>query len=94
MTSASPGGRFIASIAISICRSSSQAFACSILSCTLGLAVQQLFHFVGVGHLAELFGKLLVLGEQRPRVGDRFLDVAEDIFVRVEVRLLLQAGRR
>ena len=60
------------------------------MSCTLGLAIEQLFHFVGVGHLAELFGKLLVLGEQCPRGGDRFLDVAEDVFIRVEVRLLLQ----
>ena len=34
VTSASPGGRFIASMAISIWRSSSQALTCSILSCT------------------------------------------------------------
>ena len=60
----------------------------------LGLAIEQLFHFVGVGHFAELFGELLVLGEQRPRRGDGFFDVAEDVLVRVELRLLRQQADR
>ena len=59
-----------------------------------GLAVEQLFHLVGVGHLAELLGELLELGEQGPRRGDGLLDVAEHVLVRIELRLLRQAGRR
>ena len=56
----------------------------------LGLALEQLFHFVGVGNLAQLFGKLLVFGEQRPRRSDGLLDVAEHVLVRIEMRLLLK----
>ncbi len=56
----------------------------------LGLALEQLFHFVGIGHFAQLFGELLVLGEERPCRGDGFFDIAEDVFVRVEMGLLFQ----
>ena len=56
----------------------------------LGLAFEQLFHLVGVGDFAQFFGELLELGEQCPRGCDRFLDVAEHVLVRVELRLLLQ----
>ena len=59
-----------------------------------GLAVEQLFHLVGIGHFAELFGKLLELGEQCPRRGDGFFDVAEYVFVRIELAALASAGRR
>ena len=52
------------------------------------LAVHQLFHRVGVGHLAELVAELLELLEQGPRPGDRFFDVAADVLVGVELRLL------
>ena len=41
-TSASPGGSCMASIAISICRSSSQAFTASILSCTRACSASSL----------------------------------------------------
>ena len=54
----------------------------------LGLAVEQLFHFVGIGDFAELLGELFVLGEECPGGGDGFFDVAEDVFVRIEMGFL------
>ena len=90
MTSASPGGRFIAlhrDFDLPVELPGVHGFD---LVLHLGLAFEQLFHFVGVGHFAELFGELLELGEQRPRRGDGFLDVAEDVLVGIELRLLFQ----
>ncbi len=67
-TSASPGGSRMASIAISICRSSSQPLAASMASWTSALLFEELLHLVGVGPLAEP-GVDLVEPVQQARVG-------------------------
>ena len=90
VTSASPGGKFIAlhrdfNLAIEL-----PGVRVLDLVLHLGLPIEQLFHLVRVGDFAELLGKLLVLGEQRPRRRDRFLDVAKHVFLGIQMRLLLQ----
>ena len=87
-TSASPGGRFIASIAISTCRSSSQALWASILSCTVACSAEQLFHFGRIGDLAEAGVDFVEAVEDGADVVDGFFDVAEDVFVGIELRFL------
>jgi hypothetical protein len=53
------------------------------------LTVHQLFHRVGiVGDLGVLLADLLELLQQRERAGDRFVDVAAHVLLRIEVRLL------
>ena len=60
----------------------------------LALLLEHLVHLVGRQLLAELRVDLVVAVQQRPRLGDAFLDVAEHRLRRIEPRLLRQKARR
>ena len=87
VTSASPGGRRRASMAISVVRDRSQAPAASIFD-QVGLAGAQLL-VVGVG-IGPAGHDLVVLGQQGSHLADPVHDVALHVLGRVELRLLLQ----
>ena len=89
VTSASPGGRFMASMAISIWRSSSQALWASIWSCTLACSSSSFSISSGLDGLAQP-GVDLVVAVQACAAGggDGLFDVAPDVFVGIELRLL------
>ena len=81
-------------MAISTCRSSSQALCSFDLVLDLGLLVEQLFHFVGLERLAQPGVDLVEAAEDLADRLDGFFDVAENVTVGIELRLLRQiAGR-
>ena len=84
----SPGGRRMASMAISSWRSSSQALAASMASWTLPRLFEDLLHCVRFERLAELVAELLVAGQQRPRRRNGLFDVAAHVLVLGEAGLL------
>ena len=59
-----------------------------------GLLVEHLLHRLGRHLLAELHVDGVVAVEQRPGLGDALFDVAADVLVRVELRLLRQEADR
>ena len=81
-------------MAISTWRSSSQALCRLDLVLNLGLLVEQFFHFVGFDRLAQPGVDLVEAAEDFADGLDGFLDVAEDVAVGIQLRLLRQiAGR-
>ena len=89
-TSASPGGSRSASIAISSVRSSSQAFAASMRSCSFACSSSSAVISSSSSGSANFARDRLEAVQQRARLGDALLDVAEHVLGRVELRLLRQ----